>query len=85
MDPESVKNMPLPAWLSILISKYLRETQGGTQQAGKTSTRNAGVDSVGRFSCFLSCCVDGTVTCSDQERNALLEVSDIKHCLLGGW
>ena len=51
----------MPEWLAILVKKYVDEYSKGKY----------GVDSIGRFACFLSVCVSGDIQITAAEGRAL--------------
>jgi len=78
-DPDGNVGKAMPDWLSLLLLKYQKAQQPTfaatqtTATAPSTSSLKAGA-TVGKLSVFLSACVVGAVTCTDEEWSAVSQL-----------
>ncbi len=70
-DPENKIGSPIPKWLMILKEKYNSQKDEHGNDLVNTSLPMP----LGKLSVFLSFCLDGTISCSSEETQALQEVS----------
>src|SRR5690606_37396805 len=61
-DPDAAKGARMPEWLDILMKKYVDEY---------SKAKFGGIDTVGRFACFLAVCISGDVLITAAESRAL--------------
>lgn len=67
-DPENIIGSRYPKWLQIMKTKF----ENALVDSG--ATEKARIFRVGRFAVFLSLCAEGSITCTDLEKDALREV-----------
>lgn len=61
-DPDAAKGARMPEWLDILMKKYVDEY---------SKAKFGGIDTIGRFACFLAVCISGDVLITAAESRAL--------------
>lgn len=76
-DPDALFGKKYPDWLNVFLLKYetIQTTIVGTTQS--SGTKKSLHMTVGKLAAFISCCVVGSLPCSEDDLDALDQVSFI--------